>query len=85
MKKQVARTITTLSLFVVLSVGASHVSAFPRCAGLCRPAVRYAAAAPAQNAHAVPVQDTLAVNAPSAGIGSLDFWAELAMFFARLI
>ena len=93
MKKQIAKTISILSLFVVLSVSASNVSAFPRCPGMCQPAVRYAASAPAQTANSAtvqiaspaPAQDTMAVDAQSAGAGSFVFWAQLALLFAHLL
>ena len=90
MKKQAARTITTLSLFIALSVGASNVSAFPICS-TCKPSVRYAATAPAQTTNATPVPAT-APNAAlteaqsESSVGSLAlFWARLVTIFASLI
>jgi len=89
MKKQAARTITTLSLFIALSVSASNVFAFPTC-GSCRPSVRYAASAPVQT-NSTPVQAPAPNAAPteaqpesSDGFIAL-FWARLLMIFASLI
>ena len=84
MKKQIAKTISILSLFVILSVGASRVSAAGGCA-VCKPVVQSVAAA--QTAHAAPVQVTSPVaKQPD---GSPQFiallWLPLARFFASLL
>ena len=56
MKKQAAITLTTLSLFIALSVGASNAFGFPGgCAG-CKPSVSYAATASARTANPAPVR-----------------------------
>ena len=87
MKKQTAKTIITLSLFVTLLVSASHVSAFPVCTRLCKPAVQSAAAAPAPTVNSVPVQVVSSVvRQPD---DSLQFiallWLPMARFFASLL
>ena len=92
MKKQAARTITTLSLFIALSVNASNVFAFPsNCTRSCQPPVQYAASTPVQTANATPAPATApdatlteAQPESSAGLIAL-FWAPLVTIFASLI
>ena len=97
MKKQVAKTISILSLFVVLSVGATSVSAFPCPGGGCGTPVQYAVSASvqttspadaqsAQDVSSAPTQDTTATYAQTAGDVSFVtlFWVELATFFTQL-
>ena len=48
MKKQIAKTISILSLFVMLSAGGGNFSAFAGGCRTCKPLVQYAASAPAQ-------------------------------------
>jgi len=95
MKKHIATTISTLSLFVALSLGAFNVSAFGTCGG-CNPrSVRYAATAPAQIANVAPAQDasprpaqdTTIVDAqPTGDVGFVAlFWVQWATFFAQLL
>ena len=94
MKKQTARTIATLSLFVTLLVSASHVSAFPVCHGYCKPAVQSAAAAPAPTVNSVaaqvagraPAQDTVLTDVPTMNsTGSIAlFWTRMVTLFVSL-
>jgi len=97
MKKQIAKTITILSLFVALSVGAFNVSAFGVC-GHCKPQGQYAVSASAQTtglassqsaqyASQEPAQDATAEDAqPLGDVSSIDFfWTRLVMFFAVLL
>jgi hypothetical protein len=85
MKKQVAITISILSLFVMLSVSASNVSAFPGCPS-CKPLIQYAPTASARIFRPAPAQDTTAADAQPVGGVSFDalFWVQLAMFYAQL-
>ena len=90
MKKQAARTITILSLFIALSVSASKVSAFPNCSG-CKPPVQYAASVPAQTIDPTFVKSpapreplTDAQRQTSDGYFAL-FWARLLTIFASII
>jgi len=95
MKKHIAKTISILSLFVMLSVAASNVSAFGTCGTCNSRSARYAATAPAQianltpaqDASPAPAQDTTAVDAQPVGdVSSIAlFWARLAVFFAFLL
>ncbi len=87
MKKQIAKTISILSLFVVLSVSASNVSAFPKCPTGCQPAVRYVASAPAQTANLATVQAASSVAEQPDGLSQLIalFWLPVAGFFASLL
>ena len=87
MKKQIAKTISILSLFVMLSVGASNVSAFP-CAR-CKPPVQYAASAPAQNVTQAPARDlggqeTVPTTQPENSFSFTFFLVQLAMGFLYL-
>ena len=82
MKKQAARTITTLSLFIALSVGASNVFAFPTCTG-CKPLVLYAASAPVQTTNSTPAPAT-AANAPT-DTQSESSVGSLTLFLARVL
>jgi len=82
MKKEAARTITTLSLFIALSVGASSIFAFPTCTG-CKPPVQYAALAPVQT-NSTPVQAP-APNAALTDAQSESTAGSLALFWARLV
>jgi len=93
MKKQVAKTITTLSLFMALSVSASNVPAFPGGCGTCKPSGGFAATAPAQTANPAAVQNagpvlwqhTLAQTQSESSVGFVAlFWTRLAVFFASL-
>ena len=76
MKKQIARTVTILSLLVMLSVVANNVYAFP--AG-CPSCYQYSASA---SAHSTP--HAVAADAPSDASGSFIFWLQLAMLFGSL-
>ena len=94
MKKQVAKTITTLSLFIALSVSASNVFAFPGGCGTCKPSVSYAATAPGQTANLAAVQNVspvlgqdtaFAQTQSESAVGFVAlFWTRLAVFFASL-
>lgn len=79
MKKQAARTITILSLFLALSVSASHVSAFAGGCAACKPAVHYAAAVPMQVVSSVSRQS----DSPPQIIALL--WLPLVEFFASVL
>ena len=98
MKKQVAKTISILSLFVMLSVSASNVSAggagCPSCTNR-GPWGQYAMSGPAQttssasvlsaqDAGPVPTQDTTAVDSqPVEDVSFIAlFWTRLMVFFA---
>ena len=85
MKKQTARTITTLSLFIALSVGAGNVFAFPtNCGRSCQPPVQYAASTPVQTANSTPAQTT----GPDAALTEAQPESSdgfIALFLARLV
>ena len=90
MKKQAARTLSTLSLLITLSVGASKISAFPNCSG-CKPPVQYAASVPVQTTNVTSVKAPTPNAAPtetqlvgSDGLLAL-FWVRLLSIFASLI
>jgi hypothetical protein len=69
MKKQIAKTVTILSLFVVLSLVASNVYAFPvGCPSCASQSAVYAVTA----------------DAKSDVSGGFMFWVDLAMLFAGL-
>ena len=77
MKKHIGKTVSILSLFVMLSVCASNVSAGGGCS-TCNPRAQYVVSASAQ--------DTTAAVARPAGDDSFIalFWTRLAVFFAPL-
>jgi hypothetical protein len=90
MKKQIAKTISILSLFIMLSVGASNVSAFPTCPG-CKPKppVQYAVSASAQNVTQAPArglggQETVPTAPPENSFSFAFFLVQLAMGFLYL-
>ena len=95
MKKQVTKTISILSLFVMLSVSASNVSAFGTCSTCNSRSVRYATTAPAQipnlapaqDGSPAPAQDTTAVDTQPAGdVSSIALlWVQLATLFAQVL
>ena len=83
MKKQAAKTITTLSLFVALSVGVCNVPAFAWCrTNYCGTKAEYPAAAPVKPANLATVE--VAGQAPaqetsvesSVGLSPL-FWTRM--------
>jgi len=90
MKKRIAKSISILSLLVLLSVGATNVSAFPSgsCTGVgCRP--RAAVKTAAQNVLPAPAQDLagqgLEFTEPAEGFFSFEFLlVRLAMSFLYL-
>jgi hypothetical protein len=89
MKKQIAKSISTLSLLLVLSVGAVNVSAFPWCN---RPSCRTTQnirATPAQTAKPDPAQDasdqgTVSTAQADVSFRFAFFLAQLAMSFPYL-
>ena len=92
MKKQAARTLSTLSLLITLSVGASTVSAFPTgCTRSCQPPVQYAASTPVQTVNPTSVE----TPAPSAALTHAQpdrsdvfialFWLRLVTIVSSLI
>jgi hypothetical protein len=94
MKKRIAKTIAILSLLVMLSMGASNVSAFPcaRCMPTiqwcngCTPAVQYAVSSSPQNANHASVPDLgdreMAPAAqPESSFSFALYMARLAMSF----
>ena len=90
MQKETARTITTLSLLVALSVGANTVSAFPSgCGRGCQP-VQYAAPARVQTTRATPVHaptptPELTEAQPLSSDGFIAiFWVRLLTIFASI-
>jgi hypothetical protein len=95
MKKQIAKTITILSLLVMFSVGANNVSAFPVCTTCkppvqycrtCIPPVQFAVSASAQNVDQASAQDfggreTAPAAQPEYSFSFALFMARLAMSF----
>ena len=90
MKKQVAKTISILSLFITLSVSASNVSASGSGCPSCThqgPWGHYTMSGPAQtpsSASVLSVQDTTAVDSqPVEDVSFIAlFWTRLVVFFA---
>ena len=83
MKKQAARTMTILGLFIALSGSASKLSAFPTCP-TCKPPVQYAASVTVQTI------DPTIVKSPAPREALTDAQPEssdvfIAFFWARLL
>ena len=94
MKKHTLKTISTLSLFVVLSVSAANVLAFPTCPGCSKPAIQYALSTSDQPANrsiapdagAVTEVVSATVSQPADSVDSGTFiWTQLALFFVSLL
>ena len=81
MRKHIAKTISILSLFIALTVGASNVFAFP--CNHCMPSLQYAKSAPAQAAGQATAQETESVAQPESSVGFITLlWMRLEVFFA---
>ena len=81
MKKQIAKSISILSLLLVLSVGAVNVSAFPICSTpICLG--RAAKSASAQNVKPVPAQDAGGQEIVPTAQAEISF--SFAFFLVRL-
>jgi len=88
MKKQIAKSISILSLLLVLSAGAVNVPAFPICKST-RCQEWLAARAPAPKETQVPIQDpggqaTLPTAQPESAFNFAFFLVRLAMSFPYL-
>ena len=84
MKKQIAKTVSILSLLVVLSVGAASVSAFPVCSRPNCPAVKPRVQNVAPPAQDLNGQATVAIAKAENSFSLTFFLVRLAMSFLYL-
>jgi hypothetical protein len=94
MKKYTLKTISTLSLFVLMSVSTANVQAFPTCPGCSKPAIQYAVSTSDQLANRSTAPDASAItevvsatnSEPADSVDSSTFiWTHLALFWVSLL